>query len=386
MTASALRGSLEHQTLPELLRPLLRARQTGVLRFARRKIAKTLYLSEGRLIFATSTDPDDRLGEMLLRKGIITYRTLEESVRAIQAGKRQGTILVENGAIRSRDLVEGVTEQVQEIIYSLFRWEDGEYEFVPGDLPSREVIVLRMSTADLLMEGIRRVPSWSRIRAGVVGLSQGYALAAESSAILSGMALEREELNLIATLDGVMTIEEVCAASRRGDFLACRTVWGLWAAGVLDRIPQDRDAAEASPGEKTEPHAERMRGASLGQEIDRFNEIHRFLFELVSYELRDEATGFFERAFVRVTTEHGRIFQGVAVDASGELDTIALRRNILGSEIAGYVRGLDRLLEIETELARELLGEKKAAIIQDGILALKERQLVNIKRGQTSEA
>jgi hypothetical protein len=31
---------------------------------------------------------------MLLRKGLITYAGLEESVRAIQAGKRQGTILV----------------------------------------------------------------------------------------------------------------------------------------------------------------------------------------------------------------------------------------------------------------------------------------------------
>jgi hypothetical protein len=44
-------------------------------------------------------------------------------VRAIRAGKRQGTLLVENGAIRSKDLIEGVMEQVQEIIYSLFTWE-----------------------------------------------------------------------------------------------------------------------------------------------------------------------------------------------------------------------------------------------------------------------
>ena len=35
---------------------------------------------------------------MLLRKGLISYRALEESVRAIKAGKRQGTLLVESGA------------------------------------------------------------------------------------------------------------------------------------------------------------------------------------------------------------------------------------------------------------------------------------------------
>ena len=45
---------------------------------------------------------------MLLRKGLISYRALEESVKGIQVGKRQGSVLVESGAIRSKDLVAGV--------------------------------------------------------------------------------------------------------------------------------------------------------------------------------------------------------------------------------------------------------------------------------------
>jgi hypothetical protein len=161
------RGSLDQVGVPAILRALVRADKTGPLRFTRGRTTKTVYLSDGRLIFATSTDPDDRLGEMLLRKGLISYRDLEESVRGIRAGRRQGTILVERGAIRSRDLVQGVTEQVQEIVYSLFLWQDGLYEFVEGDLPSREVILLRMPTEDILMEGIRRVDEeWRKATEG----------------------------------------------------------------------------------------------------------------------------------------------------------------------------------------------------------------------------
>ena len=367
-------GSIEERGVPAILRPLVRSRRTGVLRFRRGRVQKTVYLSEGRLIFATSTDPDDRLGEMLLRKGVISYRGLEDSVRAIHSGKRQGTILVESGAIRSRDLVEGVSEQVQEIIYSLFGWEDGSYEFVEGPLPSREVIVLRMSTADLMVEGIRRITGWNRIRAGVGGLEQTYALSVDSAAVMSGMSLQKDELSVVAAIDGAAALEEICSALRGNDFVVCRTVWGLWASGVLDQVPQDRDSAEA-PREATEPHAERLRGASVGREIDRFNELHRFLFELVTYELRDRAQGFFERAFTRVALELPALFTGVAVDASGELDPIALRRNILAQEISSYVRGLDRLLEIEAALVREILGERKAAIIQDGLITLKTQQL-----------
>jgi hypothetical protein len=375
MSETPLKGALEEQGLPEVLRPRVRAKRTGVLRFTRRRYIKTVYLSEGRVIFATSNDPDDRLGEMLLRKGRISYRALEASVRAMQGGKRQGTLLVENGSIRSKDLVEGVTEQVQEIVYSLFGWDEGEWEFTPGDLPSREVIVLRMSTADLIMEGIRRLRTWSRIRAGVGGLEQQYSLATDSASTLASMSLHKDELGLLAALDGVMSIEDICAAAPLSDFTVCRSVFGLWAAGVLDRFPQDRESAADVSHEKTEPHAERLRGASVIHEVERFNEIHRFLFELVTWELRERAASFFERTFSRACSEHGPLFEGVAVDSSGELDAFALRSNIVSRELAAYVRGLDRLLEIEMELARERLGEKKAAIIQDGILALKEQQL-----------
>src|SRR5204863_184184 len=93
------------------------------------------------------------------------------------------------------------------------------------------------------------------------------------------------------------------------------------------------------------------------------------------YELRERAATFFERAFGRASAEYASLFEGVAVDSTGELDPIALRRNIMEGEIARYLHGLDRLIEIEGDLAREVLGDRKAAIIQDGILALREQLL-----------
>ena len=63
--------------------------------------------------------------------------------------------------------------------------------------------------------------------------------------------------------------------------------------------------------------------------------------------------------------EEPSLFEGVSVDAAGELDSFALRRNIVSGEIARYLAGLDRLLAIEVGLVRELLGERKAGIIKD---------------------
>ena len=88
-----------------------------------------------------------------------------------------------------------------------------------------------------------------------------------------------------------------------------------------------------------------------------------------------------KKAFSRALREEPGLFEGVAVDAAGELDSFALRHNILAGELARYLAGLERLLAIETALAREALGDRKAAIIRDGLMALKERQLQ--KTGKT---
>jgi hypothetical protein len=143
-------------------------------------------------------------------------------------------------------------------------------------------------------------------------------------------------------------------------------------------VPQDvRDGRRSF--EKTEPHVE-VPGASVGREIEGFNARHRFLTEMVNRELREGAMACFEQAFVRVAVEHPGLFDDVAVDGAGELDAIALRRNILGREIATYLRGLERLLEVEWQLARERLGERKAAILKEGLAALREQHLATRRR------
>jgi hypothetical protein len=236
-----------------------------------------------------------------------------------------------------------------------------------------------MSTGDLILEGVRRIEGWGRIRQAVGPLEQSYTLSRESTPLLAGLSLQKHELSLVAALDGPATVEEICGALRQTDYLTCRAILGLWAVGVLDRIPQDLDQPKA-PAEKTEPHAERSRGASIGQEVELFGELHRFLYDLVSFELRDRTGAFFAKALARAREELPALFEGVTLDSSGRPDPVQLRQNIVGNEVAGYLRGLNHLLEIEQEMARGALGERKAGIIADGLLALEQQQLERISR------
>jgi hypothetical protein len=208
----------------------------------------------------------------------------------------------------------------------------------------------------------------------VGSLDQKYQLSSEATALIGGLTLPKLEMNLVATLDGPATLEEICASTRQSDFLVCRAVWGLWAAGILDRVPEDLEGPREKPHEDTKPHAERTRGASVGREIELFNELHRLLFDLVTYELRERAPSFLEGAVARARGELPALFEGVAMDGNGDLDPVILRRNIVSREVASYLRGLGRLLEIELGLVRENLGPRKATIIEHGLRALRNQQ------------
>src|SRR5436309_7093470 len=92
-----LEGRFEGIGVPELIHRICLPRRTGTLTFARGEVCKNVYIKSGQLIFATSNWSEDRLGEMLLRAGIIAYREFEEASRCLGSGKRLGAILVELG-------------------------------------------------------------------------------------------------------------------------------------------------------------------------------------------------------------------------------------------------------------------------------------------------
>ena len=146
------RGKIGPTTLPSLLHTICSAHHTGTLTVSDGKRIKRLFTEEGRIVFAGSNDPDERLGALYLREGMIGLKALQEALSvSLAEKKRLGTVLVQNKAIRAQDLVWGVTEQVKGIVLELFQWTSGEYLFEPGPLASKEVITLKMLTPDLLL-------------------------------------------------------------------------------------------------------------------------------------------------------------------------------------------------------------------------------------------
>jgi hypothetical protein len=85
--------------------------------------------------------------------------------------QRLGFILVSQGYISRDDLKGALSEQVQQIVFRVFRWKSGRYHFDPtAEADYDRENVQPVSTDHILMEGIRRVDEWPIIEKRIPSL------------------------------------------------------------------------------------------------------------------------------------------------------------------------------------------------------------------------
>jgi len=240
-------GRLDEQDLPDLIQELSRERWTGTLRLERGEQRIGIVAEDGQLVFASTSNPDYRLGPRLLRRGVITLRQMEDAGRAVSPGKRFGSVLVEKGMLESKELVRGVVDQTRDIILLAFQWNAGRYRLEPG-APAGEAITLDISTPELILEGISQIEAWSRVERGCGGLETRYAVVPGSEALFNQLTLDVDQAALARAAKKGREVEALCAESVLNHFEVCRTLWAFRVIGLVKRlehsVPLDEDGLE----------------------------------------------------------------------------------------------------------------------------------------------
>jgi len=228
-------GSLAEHDLPHLVQGLYRQSWTGNVSLSRGEARILVAVRNGQLVFAASSNPDHRLGPLLLQRGTVTLREITEAGKAVAPGRRLGKILVEGGMLSPKELVRAVVDQTQEIVYHAFQWAEGQFELQPGR-ESTEAITLNISTPNIILEGISRITSWSRIVRGVGGLDTKYVRTPEGQATAHEMFLSSEQRSLLEDAAIQCDVETLCGRSTLSDFEVCRSLWAFAVIGVVRRI------------------------------------------------------------------------------------------------------------------------------------------------------
>jgi len=128
----SLVGNLEDLGLGEILQIVSLSRRSGVLSLMSRGREARIIFRTGQVIRASSSTYQQSLGEVLIQKGVIDLTILKRAL-SIQAeeGFRQllGVIMVERFGVDAEAVEAVAREQIENVVYSLFAWAEGTFEF-----------------------------------------------------------------------------------------------------------------------------------------------------------------------------------------------------------------------------------------------------------------
>ncbi|MBI4511346.1 MAG: DUF4388 domain-containing protein [Deltaproteobacteria bacterium] len=244
-------GDLADEDAAMLLSRLFRESWSGRITFRHEGTEKAVFLESGRPVFATSNHPVDRMGDLLFREGKITREQYAKSTEiVVGTGRRMGEILVEMGFLKRRELLPAVRRHVEDIIYSVFGWEAGQFQLIAGDMAQDEKIRLTKHPTALVMEGVRRKISGERILNRLGGQSAVLLPLKSRVEMLSALAdaeLTAEEQHALELFDGTRSIEGIVSVAILPEDSVFQLAHGLLALGLARRVDRARDAESLTP-------------------------------------------------------------------------------------------------------------------------------------------
>lgn len=235
-----------HHTLLALVHRIYSQRLTGKLQLVFGRVEKALFFDAGELVFATSSDRQDGLGEVMLRAGALTQSQFEEASTLVETGQRFGSAIAEMGIYGVEEIVSWVQRQVLQITASVLDYPAGRYFFL-SSLEKNvvpEIGGVPVPLGRLLLAAVRK--------AGDLPLDQ----LAEDADLQVGVSsdplhlskaedLEDGERQLLSLISQDISAKHVVAQSGLSKPEACRALYGLLLLGfVVGRTKEVKEVKE----------------------------------------------------------------------------------------------------------------------------------------------
>jgi len=337
-------GQIEDIGIVDLLSFFNLFRKSGLLRFTLPGGNKSLCFQNGEIVYATSTFPEEEIGEILYSLGKFDRVTLHGARQFANGEIPLGKILVDQGVITSQDLWAATKSQVETIAYNLFAFHEGFFVYTSVKPEKDKIISLSMTTQNLIMEGLRRVDERAVYMQKVKSL--------DAMPVATGKMpndLDRVSQRMVALVQsGVSDVNELLRRSGSGEFDALRLLSQLVERGVVKMEEAPTVAVEGV----------------LGEVVKIFNGVLVAMHRVVSAknpQFRVEITRFLRD----LPQPYSYVFRQTGLKEDGSIDGGRVLANLAGLEEGDKLRllseALSELVYMECIAARRELGTADSA-------------------------
>jgi hypothetical protein len=244
----AINGSLSTMSVSDLLQFLAVGRKTGLLKLSHGNVAKGIYFENGVIIGSTTNDPGEYLGQVLLHYGKINESQLQAAMEEQRnVGRRLGQILVAQGVLSDNEVRELLQTRTLEIIYDLFIWKQGHFEFYVEDPLPPDFTRVHLEATKVIMEGVYRADELKRYQTLIPSDRTIMELAAGWT---SSLTHGKETRQILYFLEKRMSVAEICYNMHCSAFDVYGQLYDLVktsVASVAGELPEIPDPTEQLP-------------------------------------------------------------------------------------------------------------------------------------------
>jgi tetratricopeptide (TPR) repeat protein len=242
----ALKGDLASVGLADVFQMLAMNQKVGILSIQGEEGWRALFFDKnGVTLFYNEHLFLDRLLDGLVRKGLLSADFVQNA-RKESLGDPVGAAeaMIANGAIREADFLDGFRDQMEEEIYDLFLWGNGNWEFFEGanQCEGHEGVIndhFFFSADSLVMEAARRLDEWAYIREQVSSESDVF----ERTEQLQGLDIAKFDegnLALYELVDGKRNVRRIIDSSGITPFHVFKALSIFCQQGWIQPLPVDR--------------------------------------------------------------------------------------------------------------------------------------------------
>jgi hypothetical protein len=341
---------------------------TGVLTVARRELERALFLRKGTLVWATSTEAEDQLGALMVRRGRLTeeQRVLLE---ADPTGRSHlGQAAVQRGFITQDAAAEMMHAQLVEIFDHMLAMSEGIWTFARVPEGALDHAPLQISAQGMLMDALRRMDEMmvfrQRIRSSAVRLARvgrQSATRQESGPTTADLVhrMEGEVRDfaeaLLSALSAPASVAELMRKLGCSEYEATRSAYHLMRANLVQVVPDAAVTPKAGPGV---------------DEAEARGIIH--VYSMAIREVFDDVTRLGQAATLRAATRafladeagsggYAHLLRNVVLLPDGTLEVDSVLRGLTSSLVPAQALNdaLSELLFFVLFQATELLGRRR---------------------------
>jgi hypothetical protein len=178
---------------------------------------------------------EDLLGNLLLKRGKISKKDLERAISLHkQSGRALGSTLIDMELFGKEEVAECLRMQIEEIVYNLFSWGEGEFSFAEGESPQNVKMFVNLSTMNIIMEGTRRIDEWLEIQKVLPPNDVLLRIRLSPKGKGDEVVLSIDEFKILSIINGERTLPDIIEASPIGEFPTCRALYKMIVAGLVE--------------------------------------------------------------------------------------------------------------------------------------------------------